>query len=55
MYLLILEVELLKNPRTKPRVRRLDPVGTSQRRDTDMLGFLQLSLHSNSLDLEEEL
>jgi hypothetical protein len=48
-----LEVELPKNPRTKPRVRRLDPVGTSRRGDTDIPGFLQFSLHSNSLNLEE--
>jgi hypothetical protein len=29
MNLLVLEVELSNDPRTKPRVRRLDPVGTT--------------------------
>jgi hypothetical protein len=29
MNLLVLEVELLNDPRTKPQARRLDPVGTT--------------------------
>jgi hypothetical protein len=30
MNLLVLEVELLNDPRTKPRARRLDPTGTTR-------------------------
>jgi hypothetical protein len=61
MNLLVLEVELLNDPRTKPRARRLDPVGTTREetptgrassKSTSTLYSLNLSCCLNPIEID---